>query len=74
MSTNPAVAHLVEDHTTIQLAMFMQARDTKMHGATVDGVLVPSWTEAGPVAQEEYLRDAQAILAALRILGWGALT
>jgi hypothetical protein len=65
MSTKPEV-----DRTITQLALFMQARDAKQFGATVDGQLTPSWDDVGPAAQEEYLRDAGAILVAVVTLGY----
>jgi hypothetical protein len=60
------------ERDTQQLALFMQARDAKQFGATIDGQLTPSWDDVGPVAQEEYLRDAGAILAAVVALGYEA--
>lgn len=67
MSTKPEV-----DRTITQLALFMQTRDAKQFGATVDGQLTPSWDDVGPAAQEEYLRDAGAFLVAVVTLGYTA--
>lgn len=63
-----------EDQIQLQLAMFLQARDTKQHGSIVDNKPFPAWGDAGPVSQSEYLADARAAMAALEILGWGSLS
>jgi len=53
-----------------QFAMFMQARDARLHGMRFDGVHHPTWEECGPIGQADYRRDADTYLTALRHLGW----
>lgn len=54
----------------VQLAMFMQARDARGFGITLDGVVHPQWSDVDYVAQQEYISDARAYLDAMRLLGW----
>ncbi len=60
------------DQPAYRLALFMQAQDAKRFGVVVNGRLSPPWDDIGASAQEEYLRDAVAILDAVVTLGYTA--
>ncbi|MGX9346619.1 hypothetical protein [Microbacterium sp. KNMS] len=53
-----------------QVARFIQGRDARLYGAVIRGVAHPTWDEA-ELAQEEYLREADGIVKAFQVFGWG---
>jgi hypothetical protein len=55
-----------DTRTVEQLAMFMHERDVRLFRSHT----AEKWADAWPGAREEYLRDAAAYVAGMRILGW----
>ncbi|MCT1395652.1 hypothetical protein M4D51_07920 [Microbacterium sp. p3-SID338] len=51
------------DHHTEQLALYLNARDSREYGTA-------AWGDLDLAGQEAYLTDATAIVAALKALGW----
>lgn len=51
------------DHSTEQLALFMNARDVRDYGTA-------AWDSLDLAGQEAYLTDATAVAAAMKALGW----
>lgn len=51
------------DHHTEQLALYLNARDSREYGTA-------AWGDLDLAGQEAYLTDATAILAAMKALGW----
>lgn len=54
---------MLNEATTEQLALFMNARDQAESGTV-------SWDSLGPDGREAYLKDAHAIVSAFVTLGW----
>lgn len=54
---------MLNEATTEQLALFMNARDQAESGTV-------SWDALGPDGREAYLKDAQSIVSAFVALGW----
>lgn len=51
------------DHSTGQLALYMNARDVREYGTA-------AWDGLDLAGQEAYLKDATAFVAAMKALGW----
>lgn len=53
----------MDQRTIEQLAMFMNARDAVESGTV-------RWPDLDEVGREAYRKDAAAVVAAMRVLGW----
>lgn len=51
------------DHSTKQLALFMNARDVRDYGTA-------AWDNLDLAGQEAYLTDAAAFVSAIKAIGW----
>ena len=59
-----------DEETALQLAMLQQRRDAHQMGAMVDGHAYPDWSDIDPIAQQQYVADAEFLIKAMRVLGW----
>ncbi|WP_374459314.1 hypothetical protein [Microbacterium sp.] len=51
------------DHSTEQLALYMNARDVREYGTA-------AWDSLDLAGQEAYLKDATAFVTAMKAIGW----